>query len=100
MVRAFTPCVLTANDFLEGDVVYLAPYGAWTRYLGSARLFEDEAEANRSLAEAESREDSVIGPYLAAAEPDDRRGPQPTHFREVFRAAGPSNYKHGKQERN
>ena len=25
MARSFTPCVLTANDLLEGDVVYLAP---------------------------------------------------------------------------
>ena len=44
--RSFTPCVLTANDLLEGDVVYLAPDGAWTRRLGSARLFVDEAEAD------------------------------------------------------
>ena len=96
MARAFTPCVLTANDLLDGDVVYLAPDGAWTRHLGSARLFVDEAEANCSLAAAELQVDTVIGPYLAAAVPGDRHGPQPAHFREAFRAAGPSNYKHGK----
>ena len=100
MARGFTPCVLTANDLLEGDVIYLAPDGAWTRRLASARLFVDEAEADRSLAAAESQEDTVIGPYLAAAIPGDRRGPQPAHFREAFRAAGPSNCKHGKPTGN
>ena len=97
---SFTSCVLTANDLLEGDVVYLAPDGAWTRRLGSARLFVDEAEADRSLAAAQSRQDAVIDPYLAAAVWGDRRGPKPAHFREAFRAAGPSNYRHGKQAGN
>ena len=38
----------------------------------------------------------VVGVYLA----DVRRGPngpEPAHFREAFRATGPSNYAHGKQ---
>ena len=36
-------------------------------------------------------------PYLADVAPS-RDGPQPVHFREAFRRAGPSNYRHGKQE--
>ena len=98
MARSFAPCVLTANDLLEGDVVYRAPDGGWTRHLGSARLFVDEAEANRSLAEAASQQGAIVDPYLAAAEPGDGGVPRPAHFREAFRAAGPSNYRHGKQE--
>ena len=98
--RSFTPCVLTANDLLEGDVVYLAPDGAWARQLGSARLFGDEAEARRSLAAAVSQQDVVIEPYLAAAVPGDRRGPRPAHFREAFRAAGASHHRHRKQAGN
>ena len=96
MGRPFKPCVLTANDLLEGDVVYLAPDGGWTRHLGAARLFEDREEANRCLARAQAREEVVIGPYLADAVPGGRRGPQPVHFREAFRATGPTNYPHGK----
>ena len=98
--RSFAPCVLTANDLLEGDVVYLAPDGAWTRRLGSARLFVDEAEADRSLAAARSQQDAIVDPYLAAAEAGERGGPRPAHIREAFRAAGPSNYRHGKQAGN
>ena len=98
MARSFAPCVLTANDLLEGDVVYRAPDGGWTRHLSSAHLFVDEAEASRSLAEAESQQGAIVDPYLAAAMAGDGGGPRPAHFREAFRAAGPSNYRHGKQE--
>ena len=97
MARAFTPCVLTANDLFDGDVVYLAPDGAWTRHPGAARLFAVEAEANRCLAAAEAQEDAVVGPYLAAAVPGGHQGPEPIHIREALRASGPSNYHHGKQ---
>ena len=97
MARAFRPCVLTANDLFDGDVVYLAPDGAWTRHLVSARLFVDEEEANRSLAAAEAQEDTIVGPYLAAAATGGYRGPEPVHVREAVRATGPSNYYHGKQ---
>ena len=97
MARAFRPCVLTANDLFDGDVVYLTPDGAWTRYPGAARLFEDEAEANRCLAAAKAQEDAIVGPYLAHAVPGGDGGPEPAHIREVLRAAGPSNYCHGKQ---
>ena len=97
MARAFRPCVLTANDLFDGDVVYLAPDGAWTRCPGAARLFEDEAEAKRSLAAAEAQENAIVDPYLAAAEPGGHLGPEPLHVRETLRATGPSNYFHGKQ---
>ena len=97
MARAFRPCVLTANDLFDGDVVYRAPDGAWTRRPGAARLFEDEAEANRSLAAAEAEKDTIVGPYLASAAAGGHQGPEPIHIREVLRATGPSNYRHGKQ---
>ncbi|MCE2518892.1 MAG: DUF2849 domain-containing protein [Alphaproteobacteria bacterium] len=97
MARAFRPCILTANDLIDGEVVYLAPDGAWTRRPVDARLFEDEGEANRSLAAAEAQEDAIVGPYLAAAAPGGHLGPEPVHIREVLRATGPSNYCHGKQ---
>ena len=97
MARAFRPCVLTANDLFDGDVVYLAPDGAWTRHLVSARLFVDEAEANRSLAEAKSQEGAIVEPYLVVVVPSEGGGLQPARFREALRAGGPSNYCHGKQ---
>ena len=97
MARSFRSCILTANDLFDGDVVYLAPDGAWTRRPVGARLFENEDEANRSLAAAEAQEDAVLDPYLMAAACGGHAGPEPVHIREVLRATGPSNYCHGKQ---
>ena len=39
----------------------------------------------------------LVGAYLAEARMG-ASGPEPIHFREVFRTRGPSNYAHGKQE--
>ena len=97
MPRMFSPKVLTANDLLEGDVIYLAENGSWTRWHEEAQLFEDEALANEALSEAQKQQDRLVVPYLADAEAG-VNGPQPVHFREAFRTRGPSNYTdHGKQ---
>ena len=49
------------------------------------------------LIDALSQQELVVGVYLADVAPE-ASGPKPTHFREEFRAKGPSNYAHGKQE--
>jgi hypothetical protein len=96
MSRPFGHKVLTANDLLEGDVIYLDLKGAWTRELHLAALFGDEPSASGALAQIELRPGVAVGPYLANAALGPR-GPEPTHFREDFRRRGPSNYSHGKQ---
>lgn len=98
MARQFTPKIVTANALLEGDVVYLTADDRWSRHLSEAELIEDEAHAQLRLLKAEAQKQVVVGVYLADAKagPD---GPEPVHFREAFRAKGPSNYLHGKQER-
>ena len=94
MPRPFAPKVVTANDLLDGDVIYLDAQGNWTRALAEARLLTDEAAAEAVLSSAQSG--LVVGAYLAdAVEGPD--GPLPVHFREAFRRTGPSNYAHGKQ---
>jgi len=97
MARSFTPKVITANALLEGDVVYLTADDRWTRMHGEAELIEDEAHAQLRLLCAEHQRQIVVGPYLADAKAGPK-GPEPIHFREVFRTRGPSNYAHGKQE--
>lgn len=96
MSRAFTPKVVTANDLIEGDVIYQTADDRWTRHHHEAELIEDEAHAALRLLKAEAQKARIVGPYLA----DARRGaagPEPVHFREAFRTRGPSNYAHGKQ---
>lgn len=96
MSRVFTPKIVTANALLEGDVVYLTADDHWTRRLDEAELIDDEAHADIRLLDAEMRHDEVVGPYLAEARRDGEVT-RPAHFREDFRATGPSNYAHGKQ---
>ena len=95
MPKAFTPKVVTANDLLKGDVIYQTAAG-WTRRLTEAEVLTDEADADLRLIEASQQTDVVVGAYLADVALEDGK-PVPTHFREDFRATGPSNYAHGKQ---
>lgn len=97
MSRKFTPKVVTANDLRAGDVIYLTADNRWTRVHAEAELIDDEAHADIRLIEALRQDGTIVGAYLADARPGPN-GPEPVHFREVFRAKGPSNYSHGKQE--
>lgn len=92
----FTPKVVTANDLLDGDVVYLTVDDRWSRHHHEAELIEDEAHAQLRLLFGMAQKNIVVGAYLADARPGPN-GPEPVHFREVFRTRGPSNYAHGKQ---
>lgn len=95
MPKPFTPKVITANDLLQGDVIYQTATG-WTRRLQEAEVLTDEADADLRLIDAIQQVDLVVGAYLADIKLVDGT-PHPTHFREDFRATGPSNYAHGKQ---
>ena len=98
MARAFVPKVVTANDLLEGDVIYLTASGDWSRRHEEAELFADETAANEALAEAANQAHRLVGAYLADARLGENDKPEPIHFREAFRTRGPSNYPdHGKQ---
>lgn len=96
MSRQFTPKVVTASDLRLGDVIYLTADDTWTRDHHAAELIEDEAHAQMRLLFAAAQKLTIVGAYLADAKPGPQ-GPEPIHFREVFRTKGPSNYPHGKQ---
>lgn len=96
MPRDFTPKVVTANALVEGDVIYLAANDGWVRNLREAEVLTDEAVAQVRLLDAMARTGEAVGVYLADVS-EGPEGPQPAHFREAFRAKGPSNYAHGKQ---
>ena len=96
MKGRFTPKVVTGNDLLEGDVVYLTADDRWTRHHHEAELIDDPAHAELRLLAAARVQPEVVGIYLADAKAGSN-GPEPVHFREAFRTRGPSNYAHGKQ---
>ncbi|MGD1881903.1 MAG: DUF2849 domain-containing protein [Paracoccaceae bacterium] len=96
MPKAFTPKVVTANHLLKGDVIYQTKSG-WSRTLSDAEVLEDEAHADLRLIEASQQTGEVVGAYLTDIIIENG-ALNPKHFREDFRATGPSNYFHGKQE--
>lgn len=81
--------IVSANDLLVGDVVYFTAADGWTRDLREAALARDDAEAEGLLARAALQQNRVVDPYLAEVALDGPT-PRPTHFREAFRARGPS----------
>ena len=95
MPRTFTTKVLTANDLLSGDVVYLAADSRLTRVFSDALLIKNEAEGLMNWAAGQAG--TFVDPYLADATHGQDGRPQPVHIREHLRSMGPSNYPHGKQ---
>ena len=97
MPLAFTPQVVTASDLLAGDVIYQTADDQWSRHLSQAEIITDEAHAQLRLLDAQRQSNRLVGAYLAEVSAG-LSGPLPAHFREDFRATGPSNYAHGKQQ--
>ncbi|TCP40406.1 DUF2849 domain-containing protein [Rhodovulum marinum] len=89
MTRIALPAVVTANDLLTGDAIWLTPGGNWSRALADAELLSEPARAQARLAQAAARPDRVVAPYLAAVRPG-AFGPRPVEFRERVRARGPA----------
>ncbi len=96
MVSSFSPKVVTANELVSGDVVYLSADTRWVHQHNDADLFLDLVRATKWLEFAEKQQANVVGAYLADATAG-ASGPVPVHFRDAFRARGPSNHPHGKQ---
>lgn len=98
MARKFQPQMATANDLLEGDVVYFTAAGGWSRHIGDAVMALNAEAAAELLKKAEAFQNQVVGAYLTDVTVDARGRAAPAHFREEFRTRGPSNYpQHGRQ---
>jgi len=69
----------------------------WISSLATARVFDDEGEIVSTIGALQGPDRSVLSPdkLLVSRRADGR--PSADHFREVFRATGPSNRFHGKQ---
>jgi hypothetical protein len=97
MAREFIPQIVTANDLLLGDVIYLTRTGKWSRDHKDAHVANTAEQAQTMLKHAKAQPDKIVGAYLASVVINDQGLPEPLHFREAFRTRGPSNYFHGKQ---
>lgn len=82
---------ITANDLLDGRVVFLSADRTWVRSIDQAALFLDGPELDAANAFAKAAHDAriVVEPYPIDIEIVDGR-PLPTRIRERIRAVGPT----------
>lgn len=90
MAKAFVPKIVSANDLMDGDVVYLTASHVWSRKITDALVATDEHEAEALLEKGEARQDLIVGAYLLDVAIAEDGTPSPTHFREKYRLNGPS----------
>ena len=88
MAKEFKPSVVTANDLIEGDSVFLGALG-WVRDIAEARvaLSRDEAEVLEADGVAGEDANIVVGPYLIEVSVATGR-PVPGLRRERIRVSG------------
>jgi len=97
MARPFVQKIVTANDLLEGDAIYLTASGDWSGDFRQGQVCTTSEQAEKLLAKAELQQAKIVGPYLADVITEENHPTALLHFREKFRTKGPSNYFHGKQ---
>ncbi len=90
MRKVFHPKVVSANDLLQGDVVYLTASGAFSRNLADAVVASERETADRLLAKATARPGEVVGPALVDVAVAPGEPPRLLHPREVIRDVGPT----------
>ncbi len=86
------PQIVIANRLTDGRIVFLAEGDSWASGVDDARVEEtgDAAEALLETALALEAKQQVVGAELIDVEVDGDRV-RPTKYREVIRAAGPTN---------
>jgi hypothetical protein len=86
------PVVLSANDLLDGDVVFLAAGGGWTRDPAEARVAHEREEADAMEAEAarETGANRIVDAYLVPVRVEPNGMAVALHFREAIRQKGPT----------
>lgn len=88
MAKEFKPVVVTANDLIEGDSVFLGAIG-WVRDVAMARvaMCEDEARVLETAGLEGEIGNVVVGPYLVEVSVETGK-PVPVLRREQIRASG------------
>ncbi|HUS55879.1 MAG TPA: DUF2849 domain-containing protein [Thermohalobaculum sp.] len=88
MAKEFNPVVVTANDLVEGDSVFLGAFG-WVRDIAAARvaLSEGEAKVLETAGNEGENGNLVVGPYLIEVSVTNGQ-PVPVLRREQIRASG------------
>ncbi|PCJ85098.1 MAG: sulfite reductase [Hyphomicrobiales bacterium] len=90
MAKAFVTQIVSANDLMEGDVVYLTTAKTWSRDIDVASIADTPEQAETLLAIGEAQQEIIVGAYLIEIERLENGDLKPLHFREKYRLHGPS----------
>lgn len=82
--------LISANDLLEGGVVYLTEKSEWSRSLSSARIIKDKETAAELLADIEKNQTFVVSPFSVNACLSLSGDLTLPHFRDRYRESGPT----------
>ena len=84
--------VFTGQSLVDGDVVFMANNGSWSRDLQNAAVATDaqEVELLEQRAQRAVEENMVIDVYPMVVIKDEQGNLQPDHIREKIRVSGPS----------
>ncbi len=91
-----THFLLTANDLLNGDVVFWGQKAAWTQDFTDALVVSDE-NAEKKLVEIGQKEEKnniVVGAYIVPLIQEQEGQFKPVELRELRRCEGPSILNH------
>lgn len=90
-MQKFVTQVLTANDLVDGSVVFLRADGVWSRWIAEAAVADGEAASEHLLQAAHGAvaDNEVVEPYLIEVVQQDG-APRASHIREHLRTLGPS----------
>ena len=89
--------ILTANNLLSGKVIYLTSEKKWVENSANANVFDNQEDADNALTFADTQIDKIQSAYLIDVVLTSDGTPEPISKKELIRAAGPTNYFHGKQ---
>ena len=89
--------ILTANYLLSGKVIYLNSEKKWIENSANAAVFDSQEDADNALTFAETQINKLQSAYLIDVVLTSDGTPMPISNQELIRAAGPTNYFHGKQ---
>ena len=89
--------ILTANYLLSGKAIYLTSEKKWIENLANAAVFDSQEDADNALTFAETQINKLQSAYLIDVILTSDDALKPKSNQEVIRAAGPTNYFHGKQ---
>jgi hypothetical protein len=91
MTTLKNPIAFTANNLLDGEVVWLGHNGAWVKSIDAVQIFatEEERQAAAKAAALADAENLVVEPYEIEVSLENGQA-VPLKFRERIRAAGPT----------